>query len=94
MYECSNFPNPFYPSTMIRYILDAETEGTESFIKVFDICGRELVTLLSDQGSPGERYVVWDGCDNDGKEVAGGVYICCIVQNDRILKTTRLLKAR
>ena len=92
--DCSNYPNPFHPSTMIRYLVPEEEDGTTSTVKVFDVSGRELVTLDAAVGSSGERYVLWDGCDKMGREVAGGVYICCIYRDTRIVDTMRLLKAR
>jgi hypothetical protein len=52
-----NFPNPFNPSTAIRYQLAASSFVT---IRVFDVLGREVATLLSEQQTPGHHTLRWD----------------------------------
>jgi hypothetical protein len=53
----ANFPNPFNPSTIIRF----ETSTTEPVvIKVFDMLGREVQTLLSEVKIPGQHSVKFD----------------------------------
>lgn len=72
-YELSqNFPNPFNPTTQIRFAIpqDSRTE-----LKVYDILGREVVTLLKDELKPGYYSVEWNGKNNYGIPVASGMYI-------------------
>jgi hypothetical protein len=69
-----NTPNPFNPSTVIRYRL---SESLPVRVRVFDVAGREVRDLLSlPVQSPGEHSVVWDGRDDAGRRTASGVYFC------------------
>jgi len=52
-----NFPNPFNPSTAIRYALPVDTEVST---KVIDLLGREVVTLVSRFQKAGKHTVVLD----------------------------------
>ncbi len=66
-----NYPNPFNPSTQIKYNL---TKADDVVLKVYDILGKEVRTLVNEKLAAGEKVVVWDGLDNDGKAVASGTY--------------------
>ena len=70
-YLCQNFPNPFRLSTTIRYAL---TKECATGVFVFDVQGRRVKTLMRGTQGPGRYSVVWDGCDESGREVASGVY--------------------
>ena len=52
-----NFPNPFNPTTTIRY--DIKTKGNVE-LKVFDLLGREITTLVNESQTPGTYEVVFD----------------------------------
>jgi len=43
-------------------------------VKVFDVSGRLVRTLADRQFAPGRYQITWDGVDNDGRQVARGVY--------------------
>jgi len=66
-------PNPFNPSTMIRYAIPA---SGIAYMAVYDANGRLVRTLLDERASAGLHDVVWDGTDDSGRRVASGVYIC------------------
>jgi hypothetical protein len=69
-----NFPNPFNPATTIRYGLPANATVT---LKVFNLLGEEVATLMSDEDQrAGYHVAVWDGRDRWNAPVAGGVYLC------------------
>ncbi|MGB2869468.1 MAG: cohesin domain-containing protein [Bacteroidota bacterium] len=51
-----NFPNPFNPSTVISYQLSATSVTS---LKVFDLLGREVATLVDGEQAPGYHQVVW-----------------------------------
>jgi hypothetical protein len=67
-----NYPNPFNPRTTIRYQLDRPGPVR---IRVVDVRGR-LVRLLVDRPQDAGWYqVTWDGTDQAGQAVAGGLYL-------------------
>ena len=66
-----NFPNPFNPSTTIRYQL---AEDGPVRLEVFDILGQKVRTLVADLQTAGFHRVVWDSRDDAQRQVAAGVY--------------------
>lgn len=66
-----NYPNPFNSETMIEY---NTLETTDIVIKIFDLLGREIVTLVDENKMPGSYTVRWNGKDKDGRDLASGVY--------------------
>jgi hypothetical protein len=71
-----NVPNPFNPATMIRF---AVPYGTHVQLCIFDAQGRLVRTLVDDwRNGPAEHRVTWNGTDDRGRVVAGGVYTCRI----------------
>jgi hypothetical protein len=67
-----NYPNPFNPSTTIRFVLGKQSEVT---LKVYNLLGQEVRTLLSAPLGAGTYQVLWDGRDDFGRTVASGVYL-------------------
>jgi hypothetical protein len=67
-----NYPNPFNPTTTIRYSLRDEVRVT---LKVFNLLGQEVATLVDDVQTPGNKEVVWNGRSQSGSPVASGMYI-------------------
>jgi hypothetical protein len=61
-----NYPNPFNPSTLIRYSVPSAKLVT---LKVYDILGREVATLVNEVQDPGQYQVRWDA-----RSVSTGVY--------------------
>lgn len=68
-----NYPNPFNPSTVIRYSLP---EAAVISLRVFDILGREVAVLADGMEPAGEHETIWNGLDNGGASVPSGVYYC------------------
>ena len=67
-----NFPNPFNPATVIRYDLP---EASEVVLKIYDVMGREVRTLINARQSVGFKSIVWDGMNEHGQRVSSGVYV-------------------
>ncbi len=67
----SNYPNPFNPSTIISFSIP---EDTKVNLKVYNIKGQVVKTLLKEQIESGEHRITWDGKDNNNKQVASGIY--------------------
>jgi flagellar hook assembly protein FlgD len=45
-------------------------------LRIYDVTGRLVRTLLDREEKPGTRQIVWDGRDDDGTAVALGLYVC------------------
>jgi photosystem II stability/assembly factor-like uncharacterized protein len=67
-----NSPNPFNPSTNIKFYIPNTSDVT---IKIYDILGREVNTLINQQTTAGYHLVYWNGKDSRGEAVSSGVYI-------------------
>jgi len=66
-----NYPNPFNRSTKIEFTLP--NSGFVS-LNIYDLLGRKVKNLVSENLTSGYKSVFWDGKDNFGKEVASGIY--------------------
>jgi len=70
--ELSNFPNPFNPSTMIRYQVPRVSDVT---LRIYNVPGRLIRTLVDlNAHAAGSNTVVWDGRDDRDGIVPSGVY--------------------
>jgi len=67
-----NFPNPFNPSTTISYNL---TVPALVELKIYNLLGKEIRTLVDKKQSGGRKKVLWDGKDSSGEFVSSGVYL-------------------
>ena len=67
-----NYPNPFNPSTTIRYTLP---EASNVRLTIYNVLGQEVRTLINAAQSRGIYSVQWDGRDAYGRQAATGVYI-------------------
>ncbi|NOX19304.1 MAG: T9SS type A sorting domain-containing protein [Chlorobi bacterium] len=67
-----NYPNPFNPSTTIEFGLP---EASFVSIRIYNMLGQEVNTLVSSDFNAGTYRTVWNGTDNSGNKVASGTYI-------------------
>lgn len=67
-----NFPNPFNPTTLIRFALP---QNASTRLVIYDLLGREVRTLVNSELNAGYFETTWDGKNNVGSQVATGVYI-------------------
>ena len=67
-----NYPNPFNPSTTIRYEVANRAPLT---IVVYDVAGHKVRTLVDEEVIAGHHDVVWDGRNDGGTPVASGTYL-------------------
>jgi hypothetical protein len=70
-----NYPNPFNSQTSIQYTLAGGGSG-EATLRIYNLLGREVNTLVDMVQGPGDYEVSWDGRDNSGVIVSSGVYFC------------------
>ncbi len=66
-----NYPNPFNPMTTIAFEVPAAGRAQ---VRVFDIRGMHVATVLDADLQPGRHEVVWDGRDAQGRQAASGQY--------------------
>ena len=85
-----NFPNPFNPSTTIRYEL--QKKGMVE-VNIYDVNGRLVNQLVKQNQSVGMHTVVWNGKNLFGDKVASGLYIYAVkFENTLYTKKMILLK--
>jgi hypothetical protein len=75
-----NYPNPFNPRTTIRFTLPSKTRAS---LRVYDVSGRLVKTLVVGDLKSGPYAFDWDGTDNRGGRVASGVYFYRLKTNER-----------
>ncbi len=66
-----NHPNPFNPSTTIRYNLP---EDAHVRLLIFDVAGRRIASLVNEFQKKGMHEAIWNGRGDDGRAAASGVY--------------------
>jgi hypothetical protein len=74
-----NYPNPFNLSTKIEFAL--VHSGLVS-LNIYDVQGRKVKTLVSQELSAGYKSIFWEGKDDLGKEVSSGVYFYTLKVGD------------
>ena len=83
-----NYPNPFNPSTNIRFSLP---EASFVSIKIYNMLGQEIKTLVNKQKNPGIFKVQWNGDNDFGQKVSSGTYIYRVVAGSRIFAKKMVL---
>jgi minor extracellular serine protease Vpr len=85
-----NYPNPFNPTTTIRYAVPAQGRVR---LRVFDLIGREVASLVDAEAAPGSYTINWRGTDNKGVPLSSGVYFYTLEgSGQQITKKMILLK--
>ena len=67
-----NYPNPFNPSTTIRYSVK---DPADVRIEIYNLKGQLVKTLVNEQQNTGHYTVIWNGKDSAGRNVGSGVYL-------------------
>ena len=83
-----NYPNPFNPSTVINYALPKAEFVT---IRIYNMLGQEVATLLNNEVNAGVYNIMWNGMDNSGTKVATGTYIYRVVAGDNVVSKKMIL---
>ena len=69
-----NYPNPFNPSTTIKFSVPTGVAGENAQLHIFNTKGQKVTTLLQENLPSGNHSVTWLGKDSSGKEVNSGIY--------------------
>lgn len=85
-----NFPNPFNPSTTISFDI---VESGDASLKIVNIRGEEVTTLVQGQIQTGSYQVTWNGRNSQGQQVAAGNYLAILsLGNEQISHNMLMLK--
>lgn len=82
-----NYPNPFNPSTTIRYEIP---KSSKVVIKVYNMLGQEVRTLVNGNKDRGRYEIVWDGRNQFGNQISSGVYLYRL-EAGKVVKTKKML---
>ncbi len=71
-----NYPNPFNPSTTIKFQLPDKNglQPIRTVLKIYDILGRQVRTVVDEEMPPGFYTKQWDGLNDRGIRISTGVY--------------------
>lgn len=67
-----NVLDPFNPTTIIHY--DVPVGGGAVALRIFDVSGRLVRTIVNGHQTPGSKSFTWNGTDDHGQGVASGLY--------------------
>ncbi len=82
-----NYPNPFNPTTRIDYSIPVSGQVN---LTVFDINGRQVLSLVDGYQTAGTFSTLWNGCDRNGNLVPSGVYVYRIT-TDNFTQSRKML---
>ncbi|MCH7733046.1 MAG: T9SS type A sorting domain-containing protein [Candidatus Marinimicrobia bacterium] len=82
-----NYPNPFNPVTRISYDI---IEATNVTIRIYDLLGHSVKTLVNERKDVGFYTTLWNGLDQSGSKVASGVYFYRL-ETERFTATKKML---
>ncbi|MBT7520233.1 MAG: T9SS type A sorting domain-containing protein, partial [Candidatus Marinimicrobia bacterium] len=83
-----NYPNPFNPSTQIKFATEKSSDVT---ITIYSILGQEMIVLQNGILNAGTYNISWFGTDRYGNKVPSGVYFYEVRSDNRIQKGKMLL---
>ena len=91
-----SYPNPFTNFTTIEYDVPSEQNVV---IRIFNIRGQTVRTLVNEDKNAGYYTVVWDGTNDNGDEVSSGVYFCQMYtpknpNGGQFVKANKMVKIR
>ncbi|MDE2999110.1 MAG: cohesin domain-containing protein [Gemmatimonadota bacterium] len=86
-----NYPNPFNPRTSIRYDL---AEGGDVLLRIYNLLGQEVRTLVRERQRAGRYTAQWSGNDNRGVPVSSGVYFYQVTVTGGYQDARRLILIR
>ena len=84
-YLSQNYPNPFNPSTKIKFSVDV-SENSFVILKIYDIAGREVASLVNGKIANGEHEVTFDGSG-----LPSGLYFCRLTTGNKTIVRKMIL---
>ena len=87
---CQNYPNPFNPITTIQYWIPRTDKVT---LKIYDLLGQEVLTLVNSVQPTGSYEISWDGKNKMDQPVANGIYLYRL-RSDNFVKVRKMILLR
>ncbi|MBC8525306.1 MAG: T9SS type A sorting domain-containing protein [Candidatus Cloacimonetes bacterium] len=90
------YPNPFSSSDgnpSITVALTLNKSGNTK-VEIYNIKGQKIKTLMSAYASPGKYEIIWDGKDNNSKQVSSGIYFYKLIIANKIVYCKKCLFLR
>ncbi len=75
----NNYPNPFNPNTTITFGLDSDSDVS---VKIFNLSGKLISTLQNNFKTKGWHSITWNGTNDSGNKVGGGIYFYQVIAGD------------
>ena len=69
-----NYPNPFNPITTIEFGIPDKGNDQITTLRIYNILGQEIVTLLNEKIGSGYHKITWNGLNKNNQKVASGIY--------------------
>ncbi len=85
----NNHPNPFNPTTTIKFSLK---EDSNVSIKIYNITGAAVRTIIDGEMNAAYHEIIWDGKNNSGKQVGSGLYLYKMISEGNGKKYTSTKK--
>ena len=77
-----NYPNPFNPATSIQYTVGSQRSPAHTTLKIYNILGQLVRTLVDEERPQGSYAAYWDGRNDNAREVSSGIYFCRLEAGD------------
>ncbi|MFH1943781.1 MAG: S8 family serine peptidase [bacterium] len=82
-----NYPNPFNSETTISFYIEQKAMTS---VKIYNLLGQEVITLVDAILDPGKNKKVWNGFDAKGNRISSGIYFC-VVQTESQRRVCKML---
>ncbi len=82
------YPNPFNPTTQIKFSLQKDADIT---LQVFNVKGQLVKTLFNGKKTAGFYSIVWDGNSNNGESLSSGIYFSMLKIDNEIFNTKKMI---
>ena len=88
-----NYPNPFNMTTELRYFVPEKYQSVFVSLKIYNLLGQGIRTLVNETQTPGRHSIIWNGKDDRGREVSSGIYFYRLEAGDsKLTKRMVLIK--